>query len=88
MRAQYLNIRNKLVKPNYDALQLIVTHAQGMTKSTALCVVDLLAEMVEAYRQVAFSTDADAARTYHERIVRELESSWPRPAPHDRLPAG
>ena len=55
LRAQYLNIRNNLVKPNYDALQLIVTHAQGMTKSTAQCIVALLADMVEAYRHVAFS---------------------------------
>ncbi|HNY42958.1 MAG TPA: hypothetical protein PKJ41_21315, partial [Bryobacteraceae bacterium] len=35
LRALYLNIRDNLVKPNYDALQLIVTHAQGMTRSTA-----------------------------------------------------
>ena len=49
LRAQYLNIRDNLVKPNYDALQLIVTHAHQMTKSTALCIVSLVAKMVEAY---------------------------------------
>ena len=87
LRAQYLNIRDNLVKPNYDALQLIVTHAQGMTRSTAVCILALLAEMVEAYGQVAFSTDADAAHAYYDRIVGELERSWSRLDAHERLPA-
>ena len=86
LRAQYLNIRHPLVKPNYDALQLIVTHAQGMTKSTALCIVALLADMVEAYRHVAFSTDAEVAAALYDRIVRDLEGSWPTLEAHDRLP--
>ena len=53
LRAQYLDIRNNLVKPNYDALQLIVAHADAMTKLTALTIVSLLAKMLEAYRQIA-----------------------------------
>ncbi|MFT3849867.1 MAG: PEP/pyruvate-binding domain-containing protein [Propionivibrio sp.] len=87
LRAQYLNIRDNLVRPNYDALQLIVTHAQRMTKSTALCIVALLARMVEAYRQVAYRADADAALAFHDRLVRDLNASWEPLALHDRLPA-
>ena len=87
LRAQYLEIRHNLIKPNYDALQLIVTHADRMTKSTALCVVSLLGQMVDAYRQVAFSSDADTAVAFYERLVRDLDQSWEHLAPHDRLPA-
>ena len=87
LRAQYLNIRDNLVKPNYDALQLIVTHAHQMTKSTALCIVSLVAKMVEAYRLVAFSTDADAALAFHDRIVHDLDRAWAKLDQHDRLSA-
>lgn len=88
LRALYLEIRENLVKPNYDALQLIVTHADGMTKSTALCIVSLLAEMLSAYRQVAFSADADAALAFYEKLVGDLDSSWAQLSQQDRLPAG
>lgn len=57
-----------------------------MTKSTALCIVALLADMVEAYRHVAFSTDAEVAAALYDRIVRDLEGSWPTLEAHDRLP--
>jgi len=87
LRAQYLNIQENLVRPNYDALQLIVTHAHRMTKSTALCIVSLLAEMVEAYRQVSFSTDADAALAFYDQLVRDLDRSWAHLSQQDRLPA-
>ncbi|MQM31775.1 MAG: hypothetical protein CRU78_15135 [Candidatus Accumulibacter phosphatis] len=87
LRAQYLNIRENLVKPNYDALQLIVTHAHRMTKSTALCIVSLLSEMVEAYRQVAFKTDADAALAFYDKILCDLDSSWAHLSQQDSLPA-
>ena len=88
LRTLYLTIRENLVKPNYDALQLIVNHADRMTKSTALCIVSLLVEMLEAYRQVALSTDADAALAYYERLVCDLDSSLVHLSPHDCLPAG
>lgn len=87
LRAQYLSFRDNLVKPNYDALQLIVTHAHQMTKSTALCIVALVARMVEAYRLVAFSTDADAALAFHDRIVFDLDRAWAKLDQRDRLPA-
>ncbi len=84
--AQYLDFRNNLLKPNYDALQLIVTHADQMTKSTALCIVSLLGQMVEAYRQIALPTDADAALAFHDALVHDLDISWNALAQHDRLP--
>lgn len=87
LRAQYLNFRDNLVKSNYDALQLIVTHAHQMTKSTALCIVSLVTRMVEAYRRVAFSTDADAALAFHDRIVHDLDRAWANLDQRDRLPA-
>ena len=87
LRAQYLNIREKLVKPNYDALRLIVTHAHRMTKSTALCIVSLLSEMVEAYRQVALKTDADAALAFYDKLVCDLDSSWDHLSQQDGLSA-
>lgn len=74
LRAQYLKIGENLIKPNYDALQLIVTHADRMTKSTALCIVSLLAEMLEAYRRLA-SNDADAARAFYGKLVNDLDGS-------------
>jgi protein-tyrosine-phosphatase/phosphohistidine swiveling domain-containing protein len=88
LRAQYLTIREKLIRPNYDALQLIVTHADRMTKATAICVVALLAEMLEAYREVALAGDADAARALYQRLADELDAGWAHLAPQDRLPAG
>lgn len=86
LRGQYLNIRDNLLKPNYDALQLIVTHAHRMTKSTALSIVSLLAKMVEAYRQVAFPTDAGHALALYDRLVTDLNRAWAHLSPHDRLP--
>ena len=86
LRTQYLDFRNNLLKPNYDALQLIVTHADRMTKSTALCIVSLLGQMVEAYRQVAFPTDADAALAFFDGLVHDLDISWNPLAQHDKLP--
>jgi protein-tyrosine-phosphatase/phosphohistidine swiveling domain-containing protein len=86
LRAHYLTIRNNLVKPNYDALQLIVSHADIMTKSTALSIVSLLAQMVEAYRQVAYPADANSALAFYNQIVHDLDSSWNRLSQHDELP--
>ena len=86
LRTQYLDFRNNLLKPNYDALQLIVTHADRMTKSTALCIVSLLGQMVEAYRQVASPTAADAALAFYDGLVHDLDISWNTLAQHDKLP--
>mgnify|MGYP001445048466 CR=1 FL=1 len=86
LREHYLNIRNNLVKPNYDALQLIVSHADMMTKSTALSIVSLLAKMLEAYLQVAYPADADAALAFHNKLVHDLDSSWNGLSQHDELP--
>ena len=85
LRAHYLNIRNNLVKPNYDALQLIVSHADMMSKSTAISIVSLLAKMLEAYRQVAYPADADAALTFYNTLVHDLDSSWNGLSQHDEL---
>ena len=86
LRAQYFDIRNNLVKPNYDALQLIVAHADTMTKSTALYIISLVAKMLEAYRQVAFLWNADAALAFYDRVVNDLDRSWRNLSPHDKLP--
>jgi len=86
LRACYLNIRNNLVKPNYEALQLIVAHADAMTKLTAVTIVSLLEQMVEAYRQLAYPADADAALAFYNNLVHDLESSWSDLSQHDKLP--
>ncbi|MFZ4535823.1 PEP/pyruvate-binding domain-containing protein [Propionivibrio sp.] len=86
LRAHYFNIQNNLVKPNYDALQLIVSHADIMTKSTALSIVSLLAKMLEAYRQVAYPADAEVAIAFHNKLVHDLDSSWNGLSQHEELP--
>jgi protein-tyrosine-phosphatase/phosphohistidine swiveling domain-containing protein len=86
LRAQYLKIRNDLIKPNYEALQLIVAHADGMTKLTALTIVSLLGKMVAAYRQVASPNDGDAALGFYNKLVQDLDSSWNDLSQHDKLP--
>ena len=87
LRAQYQDFRNNLIKPNYDALQLIVAHADIMTKSTALYIVSLLAKMLEAYRQIAFPWNTDAAQAFYDRVVSDLDRSWKDLLPRDKLPA-
>lgn len=86
LRARYIVIRDNLVKPNYEALQLIVAHADTMTKLTALTIVSLLEQMVEAYRQLAAPADADAAFAFYIKLVHDLDGSWNELSQHDKLP--
>jgi protein-tyrosine-phosphatase/phosphohistidine swiveling domain-containing protein len=87
LQEQYAHIQNNLIKPNYDALQLIVAHSDKMTKRTALTIVSLLATMMEAYRQVATPAKGDAAFTQYNALVQALEQSWQEQSPHEELPA-
>lgn len=87
LRAHYANIQNNLIKPNYDALRLIVTHSDKMTKMTARAIVSLLATMVETYRQVAPPTDGNAVLKQYNMLLWDLEKLWDELAQHDELPA-
>ena len=86
LRAQYLKIRNDLIKPNYDALRLIVAHADAMTKLTALTIVSLLGKMVESYRQLASPADGDAVLAFYSKLLHDLDGSWSELSPRDKLP--
>ncbi len=87
LREQYTHIQNNLIKPNYDALQLIVAHSDKMTQRTALTIVSLLATMVDAYRQVATPTKGDAVLKQYQALARELEESWEGLSQNEELPA-
>ncbi|HRD67012.1 MAG TPA: PEP/pyruvate-binding domain-containing protein [Candidatus Competibacter sp.] len=87
LREQYTHIQNHLIKPNYDALQLIVAHSDRMTKRTAQTIVSLLAAMVEAYRQVATPTKGDAVFKQYNSLARELDQSWEGLSQNEDLPA-
>ena len=86
LHAQYLDYQNKLIKPNYDALQLIVAHCDKMTKLTAQTIVSLLGQMVEAYRQVALRAEGDSARDRYDALAQELDGLWDELTQHDELP--
>jgi RNAse (barnase) inhibitor barstar len=86
LRAKYAIFQNDLIKPNYDALQLIVAHPDNMTKMTAMTICSLLSKMVEAYQQIAPPTDGDAALNKYNMLVRDLDSSWEELSQHAELP--
>lgn len=87
LREQYVHIQNNLIKPNYDALQLIVAHCDMMTKRTALTIVSLLDAMVKAYRHVANPTKGDAVLKQYNALVQELDQSWEGLSQNEELPA-
>ena len=72
----YINIQDNLIKPNYDALQLIVTHADKMTKMTAQTIFLLLAKMVEAYQKIAPPVEGDLVLNQYNILQQELEKYW------------
>ena len=72
----YINIQDNLIKPNYDALQLIVAHADKMTKMTAQTIFLLLARMVEAYQKVSSPVEGDAALNQYKLIRHEMDVCW------------
>ncbi len=86
LRTKHINFQNNLIKPNYDALQLIVTHSGKMTKMTAQTIVSLLATMVEAYRQIAPPTAGDTALKQYNLLLQDLEKSWEGLSHKDNLP--
>lgn len=86
LREQYSDIKNNLIKPNYDALQLIVAHSDKMTKRTALAIVSLLAAMVRAYHQVASPSKGDAVLAKYESLCEGLEQAWDDLSPNEELP--
>ncbi len=86
LRAQYLEYQNTLIKPNYDALRLIVAHCDKMTKLTAQTIVSLTGQMVEAYRRVATRAEGDSARDRYDALEQELDSLWNDLTQHDELP--
>ncbi len=86
LRAQYLEYQNTLIKPNYDALRLIVAHCDKMTKLTAQTIVSLTGQMVEAYRRVATRAEGDSARDRYDALAQELDSLWNDLTQHDELP--
>lgn len=87
LREQYAHIQNNLIKPNYDALELIVAHSDKMTKRTALTIVSLLAAMVNAYRQVATPTKGYAVLKQYDMLAQELDQSWGELSQNEELPA-
>jgi protein-tyrosine-phosphatase/phosphohistidine swiveling domain-containing protein len=87
LRARYTNIQNNLIKPNYDALELIIAHSDKMTKMTARTIVSLLATMVEAYQQIAPPTEGDAVLKQYRVLLQDLDKSWEGLSQHEELPA-
>ncbi|MFO1424326.1 MAG: PEP/pyruvate-binding domain-containing protein [Candidatus Competibacteraceae bacterium] len=87
LRGQYAHVQSNLIKPNYDALELIVAHSDKMTKRTALTIVSLLATMVNAYRQVATPTKGDAVLRQYNALTQELDQSWGGLSQNEELPA-
>ena len=87
LHAQYLDFQNDLIRPNYDALQLIVAHSDVMTRLTAQTILALLRRMVEAYRRIAPRADGEAALGRYEAVVAELDRSWRDLSQSDELPA-
>ncbi|MFZ1643079.1 MAG: PEP/pyruvate-binding domain-containing protein [Candidatus Contendobacter sp.] len=86
LHAQYTNIQNNLIKPNYDALQLIIAHSDKMTKMTARTIVSLLATMVEAYQQVATPADGDSVLKQYNGLLQDLDRSWEDLSHNSELP--
>lgn len=85
LRMQYFSYQNRLIKPNYDALRLIVAHCDTMTKLTAQTIVSLLGQMVDAYREVASREEGIAVLDRYGALLRDLEGSWNELSPHDEL---
>jgi protein-tyrosine-phosphatase/phosphohistidine swiveling domain-containing protein len=83
---QYLDFQKNLIEPNYDALGLIVAHADKMTRWTAQTIVSLLRQMVDAYRQITSPADGDAAMGRYDTLLQDLDRSWNDLAPNDALP--
>ncbi len=83
----YINIQENLIKPNYDALQLIVAHADKMTKMTAQTILLLLSRMVEAYRKIATPVEGDLVFNQYNLISHALEESWRELSEKDELSA-
>jgi protein-tyrosine-phosphatase/phosphohistidine swiveling domain-containing protein len=86
LHRQYLDFQDELIKPNYDALELIVAHPDNMTRLTAQTIVALLGRMAQAYRRIAPAADGDAAMSRYEALARDLEQSWQDLSPSDELP--
>ncbi len=72
----YINIQDNLIKPNYDALHLIIIHADKMSKMTALTIFSLLAKMVEAYQKIVSPVEGDLVLNQYNLIRQELETHW------------
>jgi len=81
----YINIQDDLIKPNYDALQLIVTHADKMTKMTAQAIFLLLAKMVEAYQKIVPPVEGDLVLNQYNLLRQELEIYWEKLSEKDEL---
>lgn len=83
----YINIQENLIKPNYDALQLIVSHADKMTKMTAETVLMLLGRMVTTYQKIAPESDGDLVLEQYNYIYKELGDLWANLSEKDELPS-
>jgi len=85
LQEHYTNIQNNLIKPNYDALQLIVAHADKMTKMTAQTIFLLLKKMVDAYQKIASSFEGDLALNQYNLIRKKIEKCWEHLSEKDEL---
>lgn len=81
----YRNIQENLIKPNYDALQLIVANVDKMTKMTAQTILSLLLKMVEAYRKIANKNQGDLVLNQYNAISQQLEKCWQGLSERDEL---
>jgi len=86
LHAHYINIQDHLIKPNYDALQLIVSHADKMTKMTAQTIFLLLAKMVEAYQKIASPVEGNSVVNQYNLIRQEMEICWEGLSEKDEFP--
>ena len=86
LHARYIDIQNNLIKPNYDALQLIVAHSDKMTKYTAQTIVSLLGKMVDSYRQVVPPVEGDSVLEQYRMVLQELDRSWNGLSQSEELP--
>ena len=86
LNEQYISIQDNLIKPNYDALNLIVTHANKITKMTAQKILSLLGSMVAAYQKIASPAKSDLAFKQYNLIGKELNTCWQELSERDELP--
>lgn len=83
---KYRSFQTGLIKPNFDALNLISEHHGSMTKKTALAIIMLVREMLETYEMLTPAETGKAGRQKFSALEGELEKSWAGLAIADTLP--